>query len=117
MTVTAPWLEAAPWTRWARPLRCVLVAVVCCAHAGLSIEAAAEEAALLKATQDEKLKMLSDEERSGEEMRREAKRSYEKKQRAVMEKRKPEASLFLMRRDEATGQLRMAGGEDLLSLL
>lgn len=82
----------------------------------MSIEEAAEHAEHLKQVQDEKLKMLSDEERGAEEMRREAKRAYEKKQRAVMEKRKPEASLFLMRRDEATGQLRMAGGENYYDL-
>lgn len=80
------------------------------------MEEAAEEAQHIKKTQDEKLKMLSDEERGTEEIVREAKRAYEKKQRAVMEKRKPEASLFLMRRDEATGQLRMAGGENFYSL-
>ena len=61
--------------------------------------------------QEAKQKMLTDEERGLEEMRREAKRAFEKKQRAVMEKRKPEASLLMMRRDEVTGELRLAGGE------
>jgi len=55
--------------------------------------------------------VMSADERAMDEMKTEAKRAFAKKQRQQMEARKPEASLMLMRRDEQTGQLRLAGFE------
>ena len=54
-------------------------------------------------------KVMSEDERAMEDMKTEAKRAFAKKQRQQMEARKPEASLLIMRRDEQTGQLRLAG--------
>ncbi len=44
-------------------------------------------------------------------MKAEAKRAFAKKQRQQMEAKKPEASLLVMRRDEQSGELRVAGFE------
>jgi hypothetical protein len=54
---------------------------------------------------------MSADERAMEEMKAEAKRAFAKKQRQQMEARRPEASLLVMRRDEQSGELRVAGFE------
>ena len=54
---------------------------------------------------------MSADERAMEEMKAEAKRAFAKKQRQQMEAKKPEASLLVMRRDEQSGELRVAGFE------
>ena len=56
-------------------------------------------------------KLMSHEERTLHQMKVDAKKAFVAKQREQMELRKPEASLLLMRRDEGTGQIRLAGGE------
>jgi len=56
-------------------------------------------------------KVMNEDERAMDEMKTAAKRAFAKKQRKKMEACKPEASLSIMRRDEQTGKLRLAGFE------